>query len=256
MYPAIRLPPAGKLTQKTSTAARVCTTTTGRLFITDEISKRRFLGDTGYDHCVHPSRLVPRRKERFYYDLSAANGTTTFAYRWLILNLNFGFRRNFTRRFVIADDTYPLIGVDFLSHFGLMVDCRNKRPLDGVTSLSAPAQAASSQVPSVKTITGALRSPASSLTSQNSLAQPEFNASCATTLFITSGRYQVHSSPADHGYWHRIASLSPKPNSTQCCGKAQLASQRVPGLPPSTSCPRRTTVGVYRALNARTIPDR
>jgi hypothetical protein len=37
----------------------------------------------------------------------------------------------------------PLIGVDFLSHFGLLVNCRNNRLLDGVTSLSAPAQAAS-----------------------------------------------------------------------------------------------------------------
>jgi hypothetical protein len=40
------------------------------------------------------------------------------------------------------------------SHFGLLVDCRNNRLLVGVTSLSAPAQAASSQVPNVKIITG------------------------------------------------------------------------------------------------------
>jgi hypothetical protein len=55
---------------------------------------------------------------------------------------------------VVADVTQPLIGVDFLSHFGLLVDCRNNRLLDGVTSLSAPAEAASTQVASVKTITG------------------------------------------------------------------------------------------------------
>jgi hypothetical protein len=28
---------------------------------------------------------------------------------------------------VVADVTLPLIGVDFLSHFGLLVDCRNNR---------------------------------------------------------------------------------------------------------------------------------
>jgi hypothetical protein len=44
------------------------------------------------------------------------------------------------------------IGVDFLSHFGLLVDCRNNRLLDGVTLLSAPAQAASAHIPSVKAI--------------------------------------------------------------------------------------------------------
>jgi hypothetical protein len=29
--------------------------------------------------------------------------------------------------------THPLIGVDFLSHFGLLVDCKHNRLLDGVT---------------------------------------------------------------------------------------------------------------------------
>jgi hypothetical protein len=55
---------------------------------------------------------------------------------------------------VIADVTHPIIGVDFLSHFSLLADCRNNRLLDGVTSLSTPAKATSSQVPSVKTIVG------------------------------------------------------------------------------------------------------
>jgi hypothetical protein len=54
---------------------------------------------------------------------------------------------------MVANVTHPIIGVDFLSHSGLLVDCRNNRLLDGVTSLSAPAQAANSRVPSVKTIT-------------------------------------------------------------------------------------------------------
>jgi transposase InsO family protein len=54
---------------------------------------------------------------------------------------------------VVADVTQPLIGADFLSHFGLLVDCKNNRLLDAVTS-SAPAQAASSQTPSVKVISG------------------------------------------------------------------------------------------------------
>jgi hypothetical protein len=43
--------------------------------------------------------------------------------------------------------------VDFLSHFGLLVDYRNTRLLNGITSLSVPAQAASARVPSVKTVT-------------------------------------------------------------------------------------------------------
>jgi hypothetical protein len=118
----------------------------------DRSTNRQFLVDTGSDLCVCSRRLIPRRRERANYDLCAANGTTIHTYGWLPLSLNFGIRRDFTWRFVVADVTYPIIGVDFLSHFGLLVDCRNNRLLDGVTSLSSPAQAASARIPSVKTI--------------------------------------------------------------------------------------------------------
>jgi hypothetical protein len=64
-----------------------------------------------------------------------------------------GLRRNFTWRFVVADVTHPIIGVDFRSHFDLLVDCRNNRLLDGITSLSVPAQAANALIPSVKKVT-------------------------------------------------------------------------------------------------------
>jgi hypothetical protein len=134
VYATLRLPPAGKMTQQTPSAAHVCSTTTGRLFITDRSSKRQFLVDTGPDLCVYPRRLVPRCKERANYDLCAANGTTIHTYGWLPLSLNLGLRRSFTWRFIVADVTHPIIGVDFLSHFGLLVDCRNNRLLDGITS--------------------------------------------------------------------------------------------------------------------------
>jgi hypothetical protein len=55
---------------------------------------------------------------------------------------------------VVVDITQPLIGADFLSHCGLLADCKNNRLLDAVTSLSVPAQAASSQTPSVNIISG------------------------------------------------------------------------------------------------------
>jgi hypothetical protein len=102
------------------------------------------------DLCVFPRRLIPQRRSRVNYDLCAANGTTIPTYGWLPLSLNLGLRRDFTWRFVVADVTQPLIGVDFLSHFGLLIDCKHNRLLDGVTSLSAPAQAASLRTTSIK----------------------------------------------------------------------------------------------------------
>jgi hypothetical protein len=84
------------------------------------------------------------------YDLYAANGNTIHTYGWLPLSLNLRLCREFTWRFVVADVTEPLIGADFLTHFGLLEDCRNNRLLD-VTS-STPAQAASPWIASIKVI--------------------------------------------------------------------------------------------------------
>jgi hypothetical protein len=139
LFPALHLQLAWKLGLQTSTAANICTTDTGRLFITDKTSKFRFLIDTGSDLCVFPRKLIPQPRSRVNYDLCVANGTTISTYGWLPLSLNLGLCREFTWRFVVADVTQSLIGADFLSHFGLLVDCRNNRLLDGVTSLSAPS---------------------------------------------------------------------------------------------------------------------
>ena len=46
----------------------------------------------------------------------------------------------------------PIIGVDLLSQYGLLDDCRNNHLLDGVISLSAPGHTTPPSVPSVKVI--------------------------------------------------------------------------------------------------------
>jgi hypothetical protein len=129
-------------------AGNVCTAATDCLLVTDKNSKRRFLIDTESDLCVYPRKFIPQRRSRMNYDLYAADGKTTHTYGWLPLILKLGLRREFTWRFVVADVTETLIGADFLTHFGLLVDCRNNRLLD-VTS-SAPAQAASPRIASIK----------------------------------------------------------------------------------------------------------
>jgi hypothetical protein len=91
-------------TQRTATVAHVCITTTGHLFITDRISKRRFLVDTGSDLCVYHHRLIQQHRERVNYDLCVANGTIP-TYGWLSLSLNLGLRRNFMWQFVLFDAT-------------------------------------------------------------------------------------------------------------------------------------------------------
>jgi hypothetical protein len=145
-------PPAGKLRQQSLRAANVCTTASGRLFVTDRVRKQRYLVDTGSDLCVFPSKLLPARRERTDHTLYAANRTTIPTYGWISQSLNLGLRRESTWRFVVADVQLPIIGVDLMSYYGLLVDCRNNRLLDGVKSLSTPDNTAPSSVPSVKTI--------------------------------------------------------------------------------------------------------
>jgi hypothetical protein len=114
LYSALLLPPVKK-TNSGHQRRQVCSTATGRLFVMDNISKRRFLVDTGSGLCVYPRRLIPRRKKRVKYDLRAPNGTDVPTYGWLRLRLNLGLGRDFTWRFVVADITHPLIDINFLS---------------------------------------------------------------------------------------------------------------------------------------------
>jgi len=53
---------------------------------------------------------------------------------------------------MVADVQIPIIGVDLLANLNLLVDCRKNRNIDGVTSLSTPAQKASTPFPNLKTI--------------------------------------------------------------------------------------------------------
>ncbi|KOC61824.1 hypothetical protein WH47_06162 [Habropoda laboriosa] len=68
------------------------------------------------------------------YELSAANGTPIATYGTKTLTLNLGLRRDFTWRFVVADVSKPIIGADFLAHYGLLVDIRNQRLIDQFNS--------------------------------------------------------------------------------------------------------------------------
>lgn len=124
-----------------------------RLFITDRCTKINFLVDTGADLCIHPRRLVRERRTRSRYELYAANNSTIATYGFLTLSLNLGLRRDFTWRFVVADVAKPIIGADFLSFYGLLVDVRNRRLVDSATTLTVGGKTATGKITSIKSIT-------------------------------------------------------------------------------------------------------
>lgn len=131
-------------------------TNSGRLFVTDRKTKMQFLIDTGSDLCVFPRSALHARRPPTNYQLYAANGSVIKTYGYAHLQLNFGLRREFYWQFVVADVTKPIIGVDFLSHYNLVVDIRNKRLLDRTTTLStyAVTTTPSDAISSIKVLHG------------------------------------------------------------------------------------------------------
>jgi hypothetical protein len=142
--PEDSLPPTGKHKQRSLTAANVCTTNSGRLFIKDRVTKQQYLIETGSDLCVFPRKFLLGSWVRTDYNLYAANGTNIPTYGWNPRTLNIGLRREFTCGFVVADVQLPIIGVVEVSHYVLLVD--------GVNSLSTPGFISPPSVPSVKDI--------------------------------------------------------------------------------------------------------
>lgn len=67
-----------------------------------------------------PAHKFP--KGRSDITLYSANGSTIKTYGVKILNLSLNLRRKFQWPFILADIKKPIIGADFLRHFGLLIE--------------------------------------------------------------------------------------------------------------------------------------
>ena len=119
------------------------------LYIQDLKSNRRFLVDTGAEISVIPPTSTQRNSVS-NKTLLAANGTIIQTFGTTALNINFGMGRNFPWTFEIADVKSPIIGADFVLHFNLSVDLKNRCLIDNNTNTSVVGSFRSSHTTGIR----------------------------------------------------------------------------------------------------------
>ena len=125
--------------------------TTKLLHVFDRLTGTTFLVDTGAEVSVLPAAHCQKSLPPTTH-LYAANGTRIPVFKRQTLQLGLNLRRSFTWTFYVAAVSQPILGADFLQNFDLLVDMRNRKLLDPLTSLWTHGTAASGESTGFSTI--------------------------------------------------------------------------------------------------------
>ncbi|KAI7789522.1 hypothetical protein IRJ41_008603 [Triplophysa rosa] len=121
---------------KAKQCRQLCTMGAGRdcklLFITDTLSGRRLLVDSGAQRSILPVMTVDTMAGGHGPPMDAANGTPIRTYGTRYVEVCFGGRR-FGWDFVMAAVSTSLLGADFLCTYRLLVDVTNCRLIDALS---------------------------------------------------------------------------------------------------------------------------
>ena len=126
----------GKRPGQSLAATGVTSPVLSRLFyVSDVHTHTSFLIDTGSEVSAIPPSVSDRRCSPDALTLSAVNNTPIRTCGKRSLTLNLGLRRPLPWIFIVADVQKPIIGADFLRHFGLLVDIKQHQLIDATTRL-------------------------------------------------------------------------------------------------------------------------
>lgn len=237
-----------------------------RLKIKDKNSSFDFLIDTGAEISALPHNFFSKSKldPIVPFPLQAANGTAVNMFGSKKLELNLGLRLAFVWNFIVADVNSPIIGGDFLTQYGLLVDMKNRCLIDSVTQLRTESlRNADITQPSLKLI--------------NSEQSHEYKYSQLLTNYPEITNVDTTSPPIKTDVTHHIVTKGPpvylKPRRMNQekleAAKIEISNLLKKGIcQPSKSC-YATPIhmakskdgtyrmcGDYRSLNKITVPDR
>lgn len=106
-----------------------------RLFLRDPTTNMTFLVDSGADVTVIPPTSTTDLNNGTSFPIYAANSTLIQTYGTRLCKFDFNLRKNFTWRVIVAKVATPILGADFIKHYGLIVDLKQGCLIDPQTGV-------------------------------------------------------------------------------------------------------------------------